>query len=879
MKIDLPQNVNFIINKLYANGFEAFAVGGCVRDSLLGRQPQDWDITTSAKPYEVKEIFGHTIDTGIQHGTVTVMIDHVGYEVTTYRIDGEYEDARHPKEVTFTSNLKLDLQRRDFTINAMAYNHKTGIVDEFDGISDLQNGIIRCVGCAHDRFSEDALRMFRAVRFAAQLDFEIESETAAAIKELAPTLKKVSAERIQTELVKLVVSDHPEKMRTLYELGLTKVFMPEFDEMMQTEQVNKHHIYTVGEHTIAAMQHVRADKVLRLSMLFHDVAKPVCITTDEEGQNHFKGHPQVGEEMTKKIMRRLKFDNKTTSACCCLVREHDERPQITQRNVRRAMSRIGTELFPLLFEVKNADTLAQSMYHRQEKLDYVKQYKQTYEQILAEKQCVRKSDMVISGRDLMELGIEQGPILGKVIDGLYEEILDDPTLNTKEKLKELAIEYGKKLKCFVGIFLLLFCVTIQMTACKNSEELTGTRYFYNSMNDDSSEKLEESSTTEFESDLYIVENVNSTNETIRAYKYTNGLEYQFHYSLFTEFLNQYADHVSVSGINQGDAIVISGTDTEGKIKKVQKSSIVWTNSDVSNFDIDEENGIFTIGKTNYKTDASTLIFSGDGLAQFSDITSNDRLSVVGIDKRIVSVSVVTGHGTIKLENTSLFEGSYLQLDDSIFAEITADMELEVPEGEYTLAVANNGWGGSTQIAVKRGEQTVVNLDDLKGEGPKISSILFEVDVEGARIYIDGEEIDYSNIVEVTYGEHTLSVIADGYDKWTKTLYVNSKEATISIALEDEDDTDGTDDASNSDTSSNTTDNDNSDDNESNNGSNSDSNNSGNSSSSSGASSNGNTGSSSSSGSTSSSSSDSLGGLTNQELVDYLTTMTSLISSL
>ena len=238
MHIDLPQNVNFIIDRLYEHGFEAYAVGGCVRDSLLGRKPQDWDITTSAKPDQVKTIFNHTIDTGIQHGTVTVMLDHVGYEVTTYRIDGEYEDARHPKEVTFTSNLKLDLERRDFTINAMAYNHKSGIVDEFDGIGDLNKHIIKCVGCAHDRFSEDALRMFRAVRFAAQLGFEIDKETQDAIKELAPTMAKVSAERIQVELVKLLTSDHPEMMRNLYELGLTKVFMPEFDVMMQTPQNN-----------------------------------------------------------------------------------------------------------------------------------------------------------------------------------------------------------------------------------------------------------------------------------------------------------------------------------------------------------------------------------------------------------------------------------------------------------------------------------------------------------------------------------------------------------------------------------------------------------------------------------------------------------------
>lgn len=438
MHIDLPQNVNFIIDRLYEHGFEAYAVGGCVRDSLLGRKPQDWDITTSAKPDQVKTIFNHTIDTGIQHGTVTVMLDHVGYEVTTYRIDGEYEDARHPKEVTFTSNLKLDLERRDFTINAMAYNHKSGIVDEFDGIGDLNKHIIKCVGCAHDRFSEDALRMFRAVRFAAQLGFEIDKETQDAIKELAPTMAKVSAERIQVELVKLLTSDHPEMMRNLYELGLTKVFMPEFDVMMQTPQNNKHHMYSVGEHTIRTLMNVRADKVLRLTMLLHDVAKPVCITTDEHGQNHFKKHPAVGTDMAKKILRRLKFDNKTIDICCTLVREHDDRPVITQPNVRRAMSRIGVDLFPLLFEVKRADMLGQSLYKRKEKMAYIDEFERVYNEILSDDQCVSKKDMKINGRDLIDLGMEPGQKLGEILDKLYEMVLDDPELNDHEKLIEHA---------------------------------------------------------------------------------------------------------------------------------------------------------------------------------------------------------------------------------------------------------------------------------------------------------------------------------------------------------------------------------------------------------------------------------------------------------
>ena len=303
MKIDLPIDVNFIIRKLEEAGFEAYAVGGCVRDRILGKEPNDWDITTSAKPEQVKSLFDHTIDTGIQHGTVTVMINHVGYEVTTYRIDGKYEDGRHPTEVTFTPDLLEDLKRRDFTINAMAYNDSTGLVDAFDGVFDLERGIIRCVGKPEKRFSEDALRMLRAIRFAAQLGFSIDENTMNGVKMLAGTLKRVSAERIQVELVKLLLSDNPDRLRDAYTSGLTAVFLPEFDAMMKTKQNTIHHKYSVGEHTIRVIEGVPADKVLRIAALLHDVAKPVTKWTDEEGVDHFTGHPQAGAEMSKLILR------------------------------------------------------------------------------------------------------------------------------------------------------------------------------------------------------------------------------------------------------------------------------------------------------------------------------------------------------------------------------------------------------------------------------------------------------------------------------------------------------------------------------------------------------------------------------------------------
>lgn len=443
MKIQLPEHVNQIIHRLQQEGYDAYAVGGCVRDTLLGRIPQDWDITTSAKPPVVKALFPHTIDTGIEHGTVTVMLDHIGYEVTTYRIDGEYEDARHPKSVTFTGNLIEDLKRRDFTINAMAYNDASGLVDAFDGIKDLENGVIRCVGNPQDRFGEDALRMLRAVRFAAQLGFSIEEETRQAVADLAPNLKKVSAERIQMELVKLLVSAHPEEMKTVWELGLTGIFLPEFDRMMETPQITKHHCYSVGEHTIHAMMEVPADRILRLTMLLHDVAKPVCRTTDEHGQNHFKGHPAEGADMARAILRRLKFDNDTTALVCLLIRYHDDRPEITPRNVRRAISRIGREHMQQLFAVKRADTLAQSLYQRKEKLDYIDAYEAVYRQICQENQCVQKKDLAINGKDLIAQGMKPGKELGAVLQALFEQVLDEPSYNTREKLLELAEQFQR----------------------------------------------------------------------------------------------------------------------------------------------------------------------------------------------------------------------------------------------------------------------------------------------------------------------------------------------------------------------------------------------------------------------------------------------------
>ena len=432
--MNLPADVSKIINILESNGHEAYAVGGCVRDCILGKNPHDWDITTSALPEQVKALFDKTFDTGIEHGTVTVLIHGVGYEVTTYRVDGKYEDGRHPKEVTFTVSLEEDLKRRDFTINAMAYNETRGLVDLFGGVDDLKEGVIKAVGNPTERFTEDALRMLRALRFSAQLGFEIELDTYQAICQLAPTLDRISAERIQVEMVKLVTSDHPGRLREVYNTGLSKVFFPELDAMMECDQVNKHHMYTVGEHTIKAMELAPADKVLRLSMMLHDVAKPVCKTTDENGQNHFKMHPVEGEKMARTILRRLKFDNDTTDKVCNMVRNHDDRPEINPRNIRRLIIRVGKDNFEDLLAVKRADCLAQSMYHREEKLAYIDEMEQAYHQILADEDCLAIKDLKISGKDLLEMGVPQGQKIGEILKAIFAEVVDDPTLNDRDYL-------------------------------------------------------------------------------------------------------------------------------------------------------------------------------------------------------------------------------------------------------------------------------------------------------------------------------------------------------------------------------------------------------------------------------------------------------------
>ena len=436
MVINLPEKVKYIIDSITEAGFEAYAVGGCIRDSILGREPSDWDITTSARPEQVKALFSRTVDTGIAHGTVTVMLDREGYEVTTYRIDGEYEDHRHPKEVVFTSRLVEDLRRRDFTINAMAYNETSGLVDAFDGMGDIRRGVIRCVGRAGERFTEDALRILRALRFSAQLGYTVEEETRQAIRELAPSLAAISAERIAVELVKLLVSPHPDYLRQAYDMGVTAVILPELDRCMETPQNHPHHCYTVGEHILHSLWGVPAVKDMRLAMLLHDIGKPRTLETDSQGITHFHGHPAVSARMAEEILRCLKLDNDTIITVRRLVEFHDYGNNVppTPAIVRRAMNRIGEDIFAKLLIIKRADIMAQSEYRRREKLELVDAWDREYRGIVARGQCISLKNLAVSGKDLIAAGVKPGPELGAILQQMLDHVLEVPEDNTREKL-------------------------------------------------------------------------------------------------------------------------------------------------------------------------------------------------------------------------------------------------------------------------------------------------------------------------------------------------------------------------------------------------------------------------------------------------------------
>ncbi len=427
--------------------FLLYPVGGCVRDSLLGKTPNDWDITTSAKPEDMKSVFAdfHCIDTGIKHGTVTVVIDGEPLEITTFRLDGEYEDNRHPKSVTFTSNLGADLGRRDFTVNAMAYSKMTGTVDLFGGQNDLKNRIIRCVGDPDRRFNEDALRILRALRFASALDFEIEEKTAQSLLKNRALLGNISEERIAKELLKLVCGKGAKRILTDFAPVLFEI-LPELQPLYKNSHDNPHHCYDIYEHTLIAVESIDPEPTLRFAMLLHDCGKPAVKKFDENGVAHFYGHQRISAEISAQILARLKVSNKFRDEILFLVSNHDrwELYENTEK-MPRYLSKFGLDGVLNLLKVMRADVLAQSPEYRY-RLDQIADAEETAKNLAAQKPCLSLSELQINGRTLMDIGIPQGRKLGAVLAQLLDEVIDGVTKNTQEALTTRAREIYSEMK-------------------------------------------------------------------------------------------------------------------------------------------------------------------------------------------------------------------------------------------------------------------------------------------------------------------------------------------------------------------------------------------------------------------------------------------------
>lgn len=430
----IPDDVKRILNTMHNAGYEAYIVGGCVRDMLLGHRPYDYDITTSAEPLEVKALFAKTIDTGLQHGTVSVLMNGEAYEITTYRIDGTYLDSRRPESVTFTKSLEEDLKRRDFTINAMAYCIEDGVVDLFGGQKDLDNGLIRCVGKPEERFSEDALRMLRAIRFAARFGFEIDPSTEKAIKLMAERINNISAERVHVELTKTLCSDNPGYIKRLVDYNLIEHVLPEFMPNIDMPQNNPYHMHTVDKHTYNTLAHIEPIEALRWTMYLHDIGKGYTRTTDDNNIDHFYRHQEISVDLGRDILNRLKFDNKTKNRVLKLIEYHDYRFPATKKSTRKAMAKIGEDLFFDYIRVQIADISAQASDKLEERVMDLNQKKALAEKILADRECFSLKDLAVSGKDLIELGIQPGAEIGRILNILLESVIEDPLLNKKDIL-------------------------------------------------------------------------------------------------------------------------------------------------------------------------------------------------------------------------------------------------------------------------------------------------------------------------------------------------------------------------------------------------------------------------------------------------------------
>lgn len=432
----IPDKIEIALSKLHEAGYEAFVVGGCVRDTLLNRMPNDWDITTSAAPNEIQNVFNgyHQIHTGMKYGTVTVVIDQEPIEITTYRIDGNYSDGRRPDKVSFTSDITADLARRDFCINACAATG-TMLVDPFGGQDDIKNKLIRCVGDPIQRFTEDSLRILRGIRFASVLDFRIEEKTKNAMFECKDLLKNVSQERITIEFCKTLLGINVKN--TLMEFhDIFACIVPEISSMVEFEQHNKYHVYDVFEHSLKAVESIDSDIILRVTMFFHDIAKPYCYSIDKKGVGHFYGHPEISAQMTDKILHRMKFSTVDIRTSTELIKYHDTQIAVNPKSIKKLLSKIGEEQFRRLLKVKKADILAKNPALSNERLKTLSDIEQILDKIVSEKCCLSIHDLAVNGDDLIQYGIPKGKKIGLILNRLFEMVINEEVKNEKDALIE-----------------------------------------------------------------------------------------------------------------------------------------------------------------------------------------------------------------------------------------------------------------------------------------------------------------------------------------------------------------------------------------------------------------------------------------------------------
>ena len=437
MKIPLPAHIRFIIEKFYSNGYEAYAVGGCVRNGILNLPAKDYDITTSAEPAQIKELFSdfRCIETGIKHGTVTVIVDNISVEITTYRTECGYSDNRHPDNVNFTKNLDEDLIRRDFTVNAMAYNEQRGLVDNHNGVKDLKDGMIRCVGDADARFNEDALRIMRAIRFASEYGFKIEENTSKAIRNNYKLLENVSMERISAELNKMIVGKAAGKLLVQYK-EVFGYIIPELVPSFGMNQDNPHHDKNVWEHICAVVDNCEPMLDLRLASLFHDIGKPYCKTIDQKGIGHFYGHAEKSVLLSNEIMHRLRQPNDLACRVSTLVKYHDRLGDIGEKGIRRLYGKLGSDMMQKLVIISYADIMGQSKHNRKKKLENFEKVKSIIDKIEEDNLCCKDSQLEINGNDIIGLGILPGKIIGEILDDLLENVISGELKNEKEELME-----------------------------------------------------------------------------------------------------------------------------------------------------------------------------------------------------------------------------------------------------------------------------------------------------------------------------------------------------------------------------------------------------------------------------------------------------------